>query len=60
MEKLYTYEEAAHYLGLATQTLYSWGMKRKIQTLKLGRLVRIRESELRRIIEKNTREPISE
>jgi len=56
MEKLYTYEEAADYLGLATQTLYSWGMKRKIQTLKLGRLVRIRESELVRITEQATRE----
>jgi excisionase family DNA binding protein len=58
--KLYTYEEAANYLGLATQTLYSWGMKRKIQTLKLGRLVRIKESELIRIAEKNTREAISD
>jgi excisionase family DNA binding protein len=60
MEKLSTYAESAKYLGLAIQTLYAWGMKRKIQTLKLGRLVRIKESELIRIAQKNTREVIGD
>ncbi len=43
--------EVAKRLGLAKQTIYAWILTRKISSVKIGRCVRIKESEIGRIIE---------
>jgi excisionase family DNA binding protein len=49
--KLLTLEEAARRLGLKPVTLRMWASARKIARCKIGRAVRIPESEVLRIIE---------
>ena len=48
--KLLTLEEAARRLGLKPVTLRMWASARKIARCKLGRAVRIPESEIDRLI----------
>jgi excisionase family DNA binding protein len=53
MEKqtLLTLEEAAGRLGMKVVTLRMWAVRRRIARCKIGRSVRIPESEIDRIIE---------
>jgi excisionase family DNA binding protein len=37
---LLTIQEAAHYTGISTTTLYKWVSQRKIPHIKMGRLVK--------------------
>jgi excisionase family DNA binding protein len=53
-EQAFTVREAAGELGLSTATIRAWIRQRKIGYLRLGRAIRIPESELRRIIELGT------
>ena len=50
-ENLLSLEEAAKRLGMKTITLRMWASRRKIARCKIGRAVRIPESEIKRIIE---------
>jgi excisionase family DNA binding protein len=52
--KLLTPKEAAQALALSQRTLARWIALRQIEIVRLGRAVRIRESELHRLIEVNT------
>ncbi|MNS04543.1 Helix-turn-helix domain protein [compost metagenome] len=52
-ERILTPVEAAHYLGVSKQTLNVWRMtgRHKLPFIKIGRLVRYREADLRNFIE---------
>ena len=43
-------DQAAEYLGIKRQTLYSWVFQRKIPFFKIGRLVKFDRKELNRWI----------
>ena len=59
--RLLTIEQTAEYLGVKPATIRSWILKReKIEVVKVGRLIRIKESSVQRFIEKNTIPPRSE
>ena len=45
-----TVSEAARTLGLQESTLRAWVMRRKIDYLKLGRSIRIEQSEIDRLL----------
>lgn len=47
--------ETADRLGLSTLTVYKWIANRRIGCVRLGRAVRIPESEVSRLIEAGTR-----
>ncbi len=51
--KLLTLEQAAARLGMKVVTLRMWASGRKIARCKIGRSVRIPESEIDRLIERN-------
>lgn len=53
-KRLLTIPEAAAYLGLSKLTLYEWVSQRKIEYVKVGRLVKFDQRELERWIEKHT------
>jgi excisionase family DNA binding protein len=50
--KLLTLEQAAERLGLKVVTVRMWASARKIARVKLGRAVRIPETEITKIIER--------
>jgi excisionase family DNA binding protein len=50
---LLTLEQAAARLGMKPVTLRMWASSRKIARCKIGRAVRIPESEIQKIIERN-------
>jgi excisionase family DNA binding protein len=50
--KLLTLEQAAERLGMKTVTLRMWASGRKIARVKIGRAVRIPESEITKIVER--------
>ena len=51
-EKLLTLEQAAERLGLRPVTVRMWASARKIGRVKIGRAVRIPETEVTKIIER--------
>jgi excisionase family DNA binding protein len=56
--KLLTVEQTAERLGVKPATIRSWILKReKIEVVKVGRLVRIKESSIHNFIDKNTIPP---
>lgn len=52
--KLLTIDEASAYMGLAKATLYEWVSKRKIEYVKIGRLVKFETRTLERWITAHT------
>lgn len=59
--RLLTIEQTAEYLGVKPATIRSWILKReKIEVVKVGRLIRIKESSVHRFIDKNTIPPREE
>jgi excisionase family DNA binding protein len=54
-EKMLTTQEFADRLGLSHGAIKKWVARRQLTIVKLGRAVRIPESELERIIRANTR-----
>lgn len=46
--------EAARQLGVSVNTLYSWIYLRKIEYMKVGRLVKFRQDTLSTFLQKNT------
>ena len=59
-KRLLTIPEAAAYLGLSKLTLYEWVSMRKIEYVKVGRLVKFDQRQLERWIEKHTVRALSE
>lgn len=55
--KLLTLEEAAERLAVSIATIRSWVWKRKIEVVKIGRCVRIREEIIEELISRNTIPP---
>ena len=54
MEKLLSIGELSEKLGIPIATLYTWTCKKKIPYVKLGRLVRFKESEITEWISKKS------
>ena len=52
--RLLTLQEAADRLGLKLATVRFWVWQRKIETVRIGRAVRVREECVRQLIEKGT------
>lgn len=57
--RLLTLDETAAYLGVSKLTMYEWVNKRKIEYIKVGRLVKFREQTLERWLERNTVKPLN-
>jgi excisionase family DNA binding protein len=51
MEKLYTPEQAAEILAVTPRAILEWLRRGKLKGLKLGRLWRIREGDLKAFID---------
>lgn len=59
--KLLTIEQTAEQLGVKPATIRSWILKReKLEVVKVGRLIRIKESSVQKFIDKNTFPPRKE
>ena len=59
--RLLTIEQAAEHLGVKPATIRSWILKReKIEVVKVGRLIRIKESSVHKFIDENTIPPREE
>ncbi len=57
-DRLLTIEQAAEQLGVKPATIRSWILKReKIEVVKVGRLIRIKESTVHNFIDDNTIPP---
>jgi len=54
MEKLLTPEELAELLGIKLSTVYSWTHLQFIPHIKVGRLVRFKESEVQKWLNKRS------
>ncbi|NQU66488.1 MAG: helix-turn-helix domain-containing protein [Candidatus Marinimicrobia bacterium] len=52
MEKLFRYRDAAQHLGVSERSIQRWIMQKDVQTVRLGRCVRIPESEMEKFIDK--------
>jgi len=52
-EKIYTVPEVAIYLKMSRSKVYNLVQGRKIPHIKIGRNVRVRETDLKKWIEKN-------
>lgn len=55
LDRLLDVQEAAALLSVKVSTLRQWTYQRRIPVVKLGRAVRFRESDLKRLIEDSTR-----
>lgn len=55
MDKIYTIPEVAEYLKLSKSKVYDLAKRERITFIKIGRNVRIRESDLDDWLEKQTR-----
>jgi len=53
-DRLLTLAESSERLGLKLATLRFWVWQRKIETVRIGRAVRIREDVIHRLIEAGT------
>ena len=51
MEPLYTVQQVAEYLNLATRTIYSYIRSGKLKAMKVGREYRITQKELERFLD---------
>jgi excisionase family DNA binding protein len=47
MEPLFTAADVSQHLGVATSTVYAWFEEGRLKGLKLGRLVRFRETDVK-------------
>lgn len=52
--KLLTVREAAECLGLKVSTIRGWTLRRRIEFVKVGRLVRIRQEVIDELVARNT------
>ncbi|OQW34801.1 MAG: hypothetical protein A4E19_17965 [Nitrospira sp. SG-bin1] len=54
MNTLLTIEQTAEYLGVSKLTIYDWVSQRRIEYVKVGRLLRFKREQLDRWIDKHT------
>jgi excisionase family DNA binding protein len=59
LPKLITLEQAARYLSISLPTIRAWVWQRKIEVVRIGRCVRIREQVLEDLVSKNIVPPTS-
>lgn len=52
-DRLLTPIETARILGVARATIYEWAAERRIETVRLGKTLRFRESTIQRMIRTN-------
>jgi excisionase family DNA binding protein len=57
MNNLLTMDEAAKYLGISKLTLYGWVSARKLGYVKIGRLVKFKQTQLDAWIDQHTVTP---
>ena len=57
MSNLLTMDEAAKYLGISKLTLYGWVSARKLGYVKIGRLVKFKQTQLDAWIDQHTITP---
>jgi len=57
-EQLLSPKEFAHRLSISRWTIYAWVAEGRIKSVKLGRLVRIPESEVERIVQEGAQEAV--
>ena len=57
MNNLLTMDEAAKYLGISKLTLYGWVSARKLGYVKIGRLVKFKQTQLDAWIDQHTITP---
>jgi excisionase family DNA binding protein len=57
-DRLLTAQEFADRLGIKRSTAYQWAYERRLPTVKLGRALRFRESEVEKLIRRNERPAI--
>lgn len=53
-ERILSIKEASDRLGISMNTLYSWVSQRKIEYVKIGRLVKFKQSGIERFIRDHT------
>jgi excisionase family DNA binding protein len=53
-KRLLTVKEAAEDLGLSVHTIRSWVAQRTLASVRLGRAVRVPETEIQRLIDEGT------
>ena len=60
MEKLFRFRDVADQLGTSERSVRRWVSEKGVKTVRLGRCVRIPESEMRKFIDKeaNVREMV--
>jgi excisionase family DNA binding protein len=51
MDRLLSFEEAQERTGIRVPTWRAWAARRKVPVVRLGRRVKIRESDLQKLIE---------
>ena len=51
MERLYNITKASQLLGVTRNTLYIWQKEGKIKFVKVGTFQKVRESEIKRLIQ---------
>jgi excisionase family DNA binding protein len=51
MEKLLSFDEAAAITGIKVPTWRAWVARRKVPVVRLGRRLKLRESDLQKLIE---------
>lgn len=52
--KLLTVKESAEQLGLSSRTIWAWIYERRLDVVRLGRAVRIKQSSIDQLIEAGT------
>ncbi len=57
--RLITIKEASEYLGIKVNTLYSWVSQKKIDYIKMGRLIKYDIKVLDKYIENNSVEAVN-
>jgi excisionase family DNA binding protein len=50
MEQLLTVPKTAGWLGISTKTAWKWVYERRIGVVRIGRTVRVKQSEVERLI----------
>ncbi len=58
MERLLSPQQFADLLSISRWTVYAWLQEGKIRSVKIGRLVRIPESEVSRIVQEGIQEVV--
>lgn len=58
-DRLLTAQQTADVLAVKLSTVYQWAYERRIPTVKIGRSLRFRESEIEKLIRRNERPALS-